>query len=222
MTECGYGNSHEPNATAVEGIWPHAPGNPNPKPLPPTWETENPKLLGPAGTGRCSPQSYAKFLALHLDGANGRDTSILRASSFAKLHTPHRINSGSNDTAGGWMALSSSNPQIASYLGHDGSNTWNYASALVLPRLDTAVFALTNVAGPTPDTSDGQKGVSAAIQLFLNNTLTGLPIIEDGTVKSNQTGVRSIRNNTNKNVASYVSIGSVFVIVALSLIIVPF
>jgi CubicO group peptidase (beta-lactamase class C family) len=186
MTECGYGNYPEPTPDAVEGIWPHSEGNPDPIPRSPTWEWENPRLLGPAGTARCSPLSYSRFLAMHLDGFRGLNATILDASSFAKLHEPYIIGSGRNYTAGGWMAFFSN--ELGTYLGHDGSNTYNYASALIIPSLDTAVFGLTNVGGPVPETSGGGKGVSAVVQRMLEGELADMPTIEQGTAIGNASG----------------------------------
>ena len=194
MTDCGFGNFPEPEPSAVEGIWPHAQGQPDPIPQPPTWESDNPRLLGPAGTVRCSPRSYGKFLALHLDGANGRDTPVLQASSFRRLHTPYRPDSSSTYTSGGWQLFSSTGSQTNTLLGHDGSNTYNYASALAFPQLDSAAFGLTNVGSPKPDGSPAQNAMGAIIERIIDGDLADMPIIGEAEVPTNATGFAGVHS----------------------------
>jgi CubicO group peptidase (beta-lactamase class C family) len=58
-------------------------------PRPPVFD--NPPVLGPAGTVHCSLRDWAAFARLHLRGARGEKTALLRPESFATLHAdPYR------------------------------------------------------------------------------------------------------------------------------------
>jgi hypothetical protein len=68
--------------------------------------------------------------------------------------------------------VNSSAPLPDLVLAHDGSNTMNYATALLLPRRNIAVLVVTNqgtVGGP------GQKGCQEACDLLLRAFVTKSP-----------------------------------------------
>jgi hypothetical protein len=121
-------------------------------------------------------------------------------------------------TAGGWVAFSSEDPELGAYLGHDGSNTLNYASGVVLPRLDTAIFGFTNVAAPDPATSDAQKGVSTALSRALDGDLADLPVIENGTAISDGSGVTSNGDGPAGNGTDSLGPGTPLMVIVLMLV----
>ncbi|RYP22900.1 hypothetical protein DL767_008948 [Monosporascus sp. MG133] len=150
MNGCGLGPVPQKIPASITNPWPHAPGNPDPIPVP--WDTDNPPAVGPAGTVHCTIDSYAKFLSLHVSGFVGKTTPLLPADAFRILHTPYRVLSGlpaRGDAAdsyspGGWISMES--PDVGGrYLLHDGSNTVNYAWAIVAPGVREAFFIGTNV-----------------------------------------------------------------------------
>jgi hypothetical protein len=50
---------------------------------------DNPAALGPAGTVHCSMESWARFAAAHLAGAQG-DERFLSAASWSSMHPRRR------------------------------------------------------------------------------------------------------------------------------------
>lgn len=103
--------------------------------------SDNPPILGPAGTVHTTLQDYAKFLALHLGGAQGRD-GIVRLDSIQQLHNPP----AGFDYAAGWIVAK--RPWGGgTVLTHSGSNTMWFATAWLAPERNFAVFAVTNAAG---------------------------------------------------------------------------
>jgi D-alanyl-D-alanine carboxypeptidase len=176
MDECGFSYFPEPTPYSVEGLWPHLQGDLDPIPQPPSIESDNPLAIGPAGLVRCSIRSYAKVLSLHLDGAAGRDTQVLKASSFPRLHNVSIPNSH-NYTCGAWSVMENYGPSIGAYLYHDGSNRQNYAIATILPKLGYATIALTNVAGYT-DSNVGALATSNVTVSFFGNKLDDLPVLD--------------------------------------------
>lgn len=86
---------------------------------------------------------WAKFVTLHLQGAQGKG-KLLKAESFARLHTP----ADGFGYAGGWLVGKDGT------LSHDGSNTVWYARVRIRPGQNTAVLAATNLGG-----DEGRKTV---------------------------------------------------------------
>lgn len=93
MKDCVFGTPPESTNSSTENPWPHSSSKYGPIPV-------NPKSpysdcipsVGPAGTVRCSLQSWSKFIQFHLDGHAGRPNAALalKQSTFIKLHTPGR------------------------------------------------------------------------------------------------------------------------------------
>lgn len=93
MKDCVFGTPPDSTNSSIENPWPHSPSQYGPIPV-------NPKSpysdcipsVGPAGTVRCSLQSWSKFIQFHLDGHAGRPNAALalKQSTFIKLHTPGR------------------------------------------------------------------------------------------------------------------------------------
>ncbi|MAQ19745.1 MAG: penicillin-binding protein [Sandaracinus sp.] len=140
MGECGFGAPG--TAGAADQPWGHS-GTSTLEPVPPGPSADNPPALGPAGTVHCSLDSWARFVALHLRGAEG-DTELLPQSTFTRLHTPV------DGYAYGWGVGSpawASGPALA----HAGSNTLFYAVAWVGLGDGRAYLVVTNRGGPPAD-----------------------------------------------------------------------
>jgi hypothetical protein len=98
--------------------------------------TDNPAVLGPAGTVHSSLEDIGNYIAAHLAGARGDDIAgLLTAAEFNKLHT---ATENSNYTLG-WVIADNTT-------GHNSSNTiwladikifsekiWLYLSQLMRP-----------------------------------------------------------------------------------------
>ncbi len=142
MSSCGFGAAGNPALAAPDQPWPHVLQNGVFNPVPSTGALDNPQSLGPAGTVHCSLTDWGQFLQAHLNGFRQRNTPILRAVSFAKLHTPYP---GQDYTPGGWLSFSMRNQMV---LQHTGSNTMNFANVILFPAEDIGFIATTN-AGDT-------------------------------------------------------------------------
>ena len=173
MTGCGFGPTPQRTPESVDNPWPHRPGDPEPIPVIPDRFSDNPPAVGPAGTVHCDIPSYSKFLGLHLRASLGQDSPILKAAAFARLHTPFVGNTTTNAsteisyTPGGWI-LQGPDPRVnGSYLVHDGSNTLNYAYAVVAPGAGEAYFTATNVGGEV----GAGTGLNEVLIGFFDHTL---------------------------------------------------
>ncbi len=113
----------------------------NGKPVEPGPMTDNPPVMGPAGRVHCSLGDWGKFIADQLKGAQGKK-GLLPAEAYKKLHRP--LAKGLEYTPGGWIYVK--NPSGV-FLAHDGSNTMNYACALLVPSKDLAILVVTNQGG---------------------------------------------------------------------------
>lgn len=110
------------------------------KPTEPGPNSDNEPVMGPAGRVHCSLGDWAKFVADHLAGANGKD-GLLPAAAYAKLHEAVKEE---NYSPGGWLSFRGPNGLL---LTHDGSNTRNYATLFVFPKRDVAILVVCNQGG---------------------------------------------------------------------------
>ena len=110
-----------------------------------------------------APSDYNRFLQLHLAGASasaaGSDPPFTQTSnplhltsySFIKLHQPYpepdASSPGYGYTYGAWIRSNYTAQGTPFTLIDAGSNTLNYAVALLDTKLDEAYKALTNVGG---------------------------------------------------------------------------
>jgi CubicO group peptidase (beta-lactamase class C family) len=106
---------------------------------------DNAAALGPAGTVHCSLPDWAKFIALHLRGAQGR-ARLLKAATFKYLLTPPK----GQEYACGWVVAK--RPWAGGLvLAHDGTNKMWFAVVAVAPGRDFAVMVAANAGGgPVP------------------------------------------------------------------------
>ncbi len=138
MSSCGFGAAGNPALATPDQPWPHVFQNGGFSAVPATSVLDNPQSLGPAGTVHCSLADWGQFLQAHLDGFQQKNTPILRAASFTKLHTPYP---GQEYTPGGWLSFVMNNRRA---LQHTGSNTMNYANVLLFPAYAIGFVATTN------------------------------------------------------------------------------
>jgi CubicO group peptidase (beta-lactamase class C family) len=95
MESCGFGSPNA-DATALSQPWEHQKVGSEFRAI----RTDNSGTMGPADAVFCSMEDYLKFAEAHLDGFQGRDTIILPATSFRKLHEPAPAQ---EYTYGGWI-----------------------------------------------------------------------------------------------------------------------
>lgn len=150
MRSCGFG----PTATgdARDQPWAHADRGDSFAPV----ELDNPPFLGPAGTVHCNLADWGKFAAVFFEGA-----TFVTADSMDRLTSPVP----KSDNRGGGYALGWAVPDDDAFglpvLTHDGSNTFNYASIIVMPALGAAVLVAVNAGGERAQ----DAAVAAALEL---------------------------------------------------------
>jgi CubicO group peptidase (beta-lactamase class C family) len=107
-------------------------------------QIDNSPPIGPAGTVHCSLPDWAKFVAVHLQGAQGQG-KLLKPETFRKLHAP----APGNDNYGfGWGAVE--RPWAGGVaLTHSGSNTVWFATVWIAPQRNFATLVATNQGGET-------------------------------------------------------------------------
>lgn len=148
MEGCGFG-------PVVVGPWGHRFSGDATIPVRPGPLADNPPTMGPAGTVHCPLGSYLKFLRLHLDALNDKP-ALLSAASFAKLHQAAPVQ---GYTYGGWERMPLADGSFE--LWHAGSNTFNYALAVIRPAEGKAFVAVSNSYKPR-----GVAGVNEAMNLL--------------------------------------------------------
>jgi CubicO group peptidase (beta-lactamase class C family) len=133
MRDCGFG----PTATAKKpnGNWAH---DVKAGKYVPT-EEDNPDLMGPASAIHCSLASWARFAYAHAHPDSG---SWITAKSMHHLHEPFVIagTSPGKDIALGWGVTRTNPPRLT----HSGSNGYNLAEIVVIPRQQAAVLVVCN------------------------------------------------------------------------------
>ena len=132
MTACGFG----PTATAAhpDGTWAHDVKDGAYVPT----EEDNPPLIGPAGTVHCSLESWAKFAAAH---AGSCPAGWLTKTSLDHLHEGATLpGEAVKNIALGWGVTRTDPPRLT----HAGSNGYNHAEIVVIPRLHAAILVTVN------------------------------------------------------------------------------
>ncbi len=105
-------------------------------------QMDNAPSIGPAGTVHCSVSDWAKFVILHLQGAQGKG-DLLQPATWEKLHTPPPAN---EDYACGWMVVE--RPWAdGKALTHSGSNTAWFATVWIAPQRNFATLVACNQGG---------------------------------------------------------------------------
>ncbi|MFI5120015.1 MAG: serine hydrolase domain-containing protein [Thermoanaerobaculia bacterium] len=133
MTGCAFG----PTATSArpDGNWAHDVKDGAYVPT----EEDNPPLIGPAGTVACPLVDWARFAAAH--AGSGPD-GWLTPGSLAHLHESRAFEGlpTDKDIALGWVVTRTDPPHLT----HAGSNGYNRAEIVVIPRLRAAVLVTCN------------------------------------------------------------------------------
>ena len=121
----------------IDQPWPHgADGQPMQNNGP---NTDNPPVMGPAGTVHMPMSDWAKFIAEHLAGRMGKGSLLSHTADYLHLHTP--AVSGSS-YAFGWSAME--RKWGGHVISHNGSNTMNRSITWLAPEKGFAVLACTN------------------------------------------------------------------------------
>ena len=160
MKRAGFGSMGTPGK--IDQPWQHTAKG---KPVEPGPNSDNPPVMGPAGTVHASLPDWAKFIADQLKGNRGR-RGLLKPESYRVLHSaPYKDRFY---TVGGWGG-SLKGPRAGGglVLAHDGSNTMNYAVAWLAPAKDFAVLVATNQGG-----TDAKKACHEATDQLIERYLT--------------------------------------------------
>jgi CubicO group peptidase (beta-lactamase class C family) len=125
----------------IDEPWQHRMDGAKRVPIGPGKYSDNPEVIGPAGTVHCSITDWLKYAAAHARGEEG-GSSLLPAEAFKYLHMPQF----GGDYAFGWIVTQ--RPWGGgTVLTHRGSNSQNFSVVWVAPRRDFAVVAATNQGG---------------------------------------------------------------------------
>jgi CubicO group peptidase (beta-lactamase class C family) len=110
-------------------------------PFEPGRNSDNREAIGPAGTVHVSLEDFARYLQIHLAGAQG-SAGLLSLESFNTLHT-----SVAPGYALGWSTRDALPPLQAGGFLHTGSNLRWLAITWFAPSLDTGVLLVSNGGG---------------------------------------------------------------------------
>jgi CubicO group peptidase (beta-lactamase class C family) len=133
MTSCGFGPTATPDDP--DGVWAHGGESPGYVAL----AIDNPPAFGPAGTMHCALPDWAVFARAQLL----RDPKLLQDATWTTLQTALPLPDRGGGYAMGWLVAEL--PWAKGVvLTHDGSNTVNYASAMLLVDPRIAVLVATN------------------------------------------------------------------------------
>ena len=146
MKSAGFGLPGE--KSGVTEPWEHVAGK-----MTPIW-TDNPEVMGPAGTVHCSIADWGKFVSLFVrEGENG----IIGRETLGALTTA----TDTPEYAGGWGVTE--RPWAGGkVLTHAGSNGMWYCVVWAAPVKHFAVMAMTNVGG-----DEAAKGCDDAVSMLI-------------------------------------------------------
>lgn len=139
MKTAGFGAMGTPGK--IDQPWQHRLDGAKHQPIEPGPLSDNPPVIGPAGTVHCSIGDWARYIRAHLAGEQGK-SGILKPETFRKLHTPPF----GGDYAAGWV-VTERDWGGGRVLTHAGSNNQNFAVVWMAPLRDFAVLAATNQGG---------------------------------------------------------------------------
>lgn len=155
MNTCGFGAMGTPGK--IDEPWQHRVYGTTHQPIEPGPRSDNPPVIGPAGTVHCSIGDWAKFIQAHLRGERG-EFGLLKAATFKRLHTAPF----GGDYGFGW--LHAQRPWADGLaLNHAGSNTMNFAIVWMAPLKDFAVLVMTNQADTQQETFKACDETAAAL-----------------------------------------------------------
>jgi CubicO group peptidase (beta-lactamase class C family) len=129
----------------IDQPWQHRMDGAKRVPIGPGKYSDNPEVIGPAGTVHCAVTDWLKYASAHARGANG-GSALLSAETYRYLHMPQF----GGEYAFGW--ITTERPWGGgTVLTHGGSNNMNFAVVWVAPLRDFAVVVATNQAGGGAD-----------------------------------------------------------------------
>lgn len=134
MRSAGFGPPGTP------GVVDEPRGHDDDGPVEPGPLADNPAVLGPAGNVHCNLRDWARFAALHLEGARG-ESDLLGEAAFAKLHAAL----GEDGDALGWLVDPADRDGPALF--HSGSNGMWMALAWLSPARGRACLVAMNAGG---------------------------------------------------------------------------
>jgi CubicO group peptidase (beta-lactamase class C family) len=133
------------NQVALKYPWPH---QSNGKPVAPDGVMDNPPVMNSAGRIHMSVADYNRFLAETLKLARGERGLVKQATAQKMFSNSYPV---SPHSLSGWLGFRKDPAARGLVLQHDGSNTLNYCTAVVMPDLNLALCVFTNqgtVGGP--------------------------------------------------------------------------
>ncbi len=145
MTTAGFGPMGY-GAPFMSQPWQHTLSGNQHTPISPSTWTDNPEVIGPAGTVHCSVLHWMRFVQEHVKGLNGKGT-LMKTTTYQRLHR-HMFGDGSQNSpyyAGGWGEMTTSWGNLV--YNHMGSNLQNVAVVMMSPSKQFAVVTMTNQGG---------------------------------------------------------------------------
>jgi CubicO group peptidase (beta-lactamase class C family) len=127
--------------------------------------SDNPPVLGPAGTVHSALRDWALYASLHVRGARGEGGLLLKPETFQQLHKDRYAQS----YALGWGVHERSWAGGLA-LQHSGSNTMWFANIWIAPQRNAALLAATNVAH-CPARDAGFRATDAVIGALIRRYL---------------------------------------------------
>ncbi|WP_444916723.1 serine hydrolase domain-containing protein [Microbulbifer sp. JMSA003] len=121
--------------------------------------SDNPQVMGPAGTINISLQDWTLFVEDQLNGVHGRG-KLLKTETYRKLHSPVTGN-----YALGWGAVYDSE---LSLLAHTGSNGYWFTDVRIMPKHDIIFLIAINAGHKTAEKSmkDIRKHLTKRLKPF--------------------------------------------------------
>jgi len=120
--------------------------------------SDNPAVIGPAGTVHMSLRDWMLFAQDQLDGERGHG-KLLKAESYRRLHS-----AVSKNYAYGWGVLRAADGSI-SLLTHAGSNGYWVADVRIAPKRNLIVLTTLNAGGDAAEKAD--RDIGKALQEHL-------------------------------------------------------
>jgi CubicO group peptidase (beta-lactamase class C family) len=127
---------------AVVQPWPH---HNNGKPAAPDAVIDNPPVMNSAGRVHLTVADYNRYLAETLKLARGEKGLLKPATAQKVFSNPYPV---SPHSLSGWVGFRKEAGAKGLVLAHDGSNTFNYCTAVVVPDQKLAFCVLTNQGSP--------------------------------------------------------------------------
>jgi len=112
-------------------------------------QADNPPAIGPAGTVHASLRDWAKYVALHLQGAReGERKLLLERATLRRIQTPRK----DETYACGW-GVAERDWGGGRVLTHAGSNTMWFCVVWIAPKRDFAALVVCNMGGDAAATA---------------------------------------------------------------------